>query len=82
MGTTLGMMIANVPAVWVGETLAHRVNMKRMRWVAAALFFLLGGLTLLASDDAVRVSAAPTGECAMAHGNGRSCCGMDGSPGA
>jgi hypothetical protein len=53
-----------------------------MRWVAAALFFLLGGLTLLASDDAVRVSAAPTGECAMAHGNGRSCCGMDGSPGA
>jgi Ca2+/H+ antiporter, TMEM165/GDT1 family len=55
-GTTLGMMIANVPAVWMGETLAHRVNMRCMRWVAAALFFLLGGLTLLAGDDAVRVA--------------------------
>jgi Ca2+/H+ antiporter, TMEM165/GDT1 family len=55
-GTTLGMMIANVPAVWMGEALAHRVSMKWMRWVAAALFIVLGGLTLLAGDDAVRVS--------------------------
>jgi putative Ca2+/H+ antiporter (TMEM165/GDT1 family) len=57
MGTTLGMMIADVPAVWVGEALAHRVNVKWMRWVAAALFILLGALTLLAGDDAVRVDA-------------------------
>ncbi len=57
-GTTLGMMIANVPAVWMGEALTHRVNMKWMRWVAAALFIVLGGLTLLAGDDAVRVSPA------------------------
>jgi putative Ca2+/H+ antiporter (TMEM165/GDT1 family) len=48
MGTTLGMMIANVPAVWMGEALAARVNMKAMRWVAAALFVLLGVLALLA----------------------------------
>jgi putative Ca2+/H+ antiporter (TMEM165/GDT1 family) len=48
LGTTLGMMIANVPAVWVGEALAHRVNMKAMRWVAAALFVVLGVLALLA----------------------------------
>ena len=54
-GTTLGMMIANVPAVWMGEALAHRVNMRWMRWVAAALFVLLGGLTLMAGDDAVRL---------------------------
>jgi putative Ca2+/H+ antiporter (TMEM165/GDT1 family) len=47
-GTTLGMMIANVPAVWMGEALAHRVSMRWMRWVAAALFFVLGALTLLA----------------------------------
>ena len=59
MGTTLGMMIANVPAVWMGEALAHRVNMRRMRWVAAALFVLLGGLTLLAGDEAVRVTPPP-----------------------
>ena len=49
LGTTLGMMIANAPAVWMGEKLAHRVNMRYMRWVAAALFFLLGALTLLLS---------------------------------
>jgi putative Ca2+/H+ antiporter (TMEM165/GDT1 family) len=62
-GTTLGMMIANVPAVWIGETLAHRVNMRWMRWIAAALFVLLGGLTFLAGDDAVKVRppAAPSG---------------------
>ena len=56
LGTTLGMMIANVPAVWMGEALAHRVNMKWMRWVAAGLFVLLGGLTLLAGTAAVRVA--------------------------
>ena len=64
MGTTLGMMIANVPAVWMGEALAHRVDMKWMRWVAAALFVLLGGLTLVAGNEAVRLppgEATPTG---------------------
>ena len=64
-GTTLGMMIANVPAVWMGEALAHRVNMRWMRWVAAALFVLLGGLTLLAGDDAVRLPPA-RGPCRQA----------------
>jgi len=48
MGTTLGMMIANVPAVWIGEALAQRINMKAMRWVAAALFIVLGILSLFA----------------------------------
>jgi Ca2+/H+ antiporter, TMEM165/GDT1 family len=51
LGTTLGMMIANVPAVWIGETLAHRMNMKVMRWVAAGLFILLGFLALWAGDS-------------------------------
>jgi putative Ca2+/H+ antiporter (TMEM165/GDT1 family) len=48
LGTTLGMMVANVPAVWIGRALADRVNMQVMRWVAAALFVLLGMLALLA----------------------------------
>ena len=48
MGTTLGMMIANVPAVWMGEALADRVRMDVMRWVAAGLFFVLGALALFA----------------------------------
>ena len=55
LGTTLGMMIANVPAVWLGETLAQRVNMRLLRWLAAALFFLLAILTIVASgkDDKI-----------------------------
>lgn len=50
LGTTLGMLIANAPAVWMGEALARRVNMRAMRWIAAALFFILGALTLVAGD--------------------------------
>jgi putative Ca2+/H+ antiporter (TMEM165/GDT1 family) len=46
MGTTLGMLIANAPAVWLGEALAHRINMKAIRWVAAASFVALGVWTL------------------------------------
>jgi putative Ca2+/H+ antiporter (TMEM165/GDT1 family) len=48
LGTTLGMMIANVPAVWIGGALAERIDMRVMRWVAAGLFVLLGLLALLA----------------------------------
>ena len=48
LGTTLGMMIANVPAVWIGEALARRVDMKLLRAAAAGLFALLGILALLA----------------------------------
>jgi putative Ca2+/H+ antiporter (TMEM165/GDT1 family) len=46
-GTTLGMMLANVPAVWMGEALADRVNMRVMRGIAAASFVALGALTLV-----------------------------------
>ena len=52
LGTTLGMMIADVPAVWLGETLARRVNMQLLRWIAAALFFLLAILTIMADHSA------------------------------
>lgn len=41
-GTTLGMMIANVPAVWLGHELIRRVPLHLVRMAAAALFFLIG----------------------------------------
>nr|WP_223805255.1 TMEM165/GDT1 family protein [Tsuneonella flava] len=41
-GTTLGMMIANVPAVLLGNALVERVSLKVVRWVAAALFIVVG----------------------------------------
>lgn len=42
MGTTLGMMIANIPAVYLGEALVKRVSMNVVRIVAATMFLLLG----------------------------------------
>ncbi len=45
-GTTLGMMIADVPAVLLGNFAAERVPLKLVRLVAAALFALLGGLAI------------------------------------
>lgn len=46
-GTTLGMMLANVPAVLVGEKLAERVPLRFVRWLAAGLFLLTGLASLL-----------------------------------
>ncbi|ASY44165.1 MAG: TMEM165/GDT1 family protein [Pseudomonadota bacterium] len=46
-GTTLGMMIANVPAVLFGEALARKVPMRALQ-VGAALLFLLLGLWMIA----------------------------------
>lgn len=48
LGTTLGMMIANAPAVWTGKALAGRINMEKMRWLAATLFLLMGMWSLAA----------------------------------
>jgi putative Ca2+/H+ antiporter (TMEM165/GDT1 family) len=45
-GTTLGMMIANGPAVLLGEALVRRIPIKAMR-IAAALLFLAMGLWML-----------------------------------
>ena len=41
-GTTLGMMIANIPAVYLGEALVRRVSMNVVRVVAASMFLILG----------------------------------------
>ncbi len=40
-GTTIGMLIADVPAVYLGEIVAKRVPLKLMRLIAAAIFLLL-----------------------------------------
>ncbi len=46
-GTTLGMMVADVPAVLIGATLADRLPLAQVRYVAAALFVVTGIWTLL-----------------------------------
>lgn len=47
VGTTLGMMIANVPAVLLGEAATRVVPLKVVRMVAAAFFAVIGVLALL-----------------------------------
>jgi putative Ca2+/H+ antiporter (TMEM165/GDT1 family) len=41
-GTTLGMVLANAPAIWLGEALLRRVPMALLRRLAAAVFAVLG----------------------------------------
>ncbi|WP_373975335.1 TMEM165/GDT1 family protein [Chitinibacter sp. SCUT-21] len=43
IGTTVGMMIANVPAVYLGDWISSRMHLLRMvRFVAAAIFAAIG----------------------------------------
>ena len=51
IGTTLGMLIADVPAVFVGDKLAARIPMKVVHSVAAAIFAALGIATLLGAGS-------------------------------
>ena len=46
-GTTLGMLLADVPAVLLGEKLAGRIPMKLVHGIAAVIFAVLGVATLL-----------------------------------
>jgi putative Ca2+/H+ antiporter (TMEM165/GDT1 family) len=47
-GTTLGMLIADVPVVLIGKLAANRIPFKAVRIVAAGLFAALAVLTLVA----------------------------------
>jgi len=47
LGTTLGMLLADVPAIWLGDKLAQYVPMKPVRIAAAVLFVAIGALALL-----------------------------------
>jgi putative Ca2+/H+ antiporter (TMEM165/GDT1 family) len=49
-GTTLGLMLANVPALWLGDTLLRRVPLQWVRALAALVFALLGVIVLLSSS--------------------------------
>ncbi|NDY93795.1 TMEM165/GDT1 family protein [Ideonella livida] len=47
MGTTLGMMLANAPAVLLGDRMAHKLSMTWVHAIAAAIFAVLGVATLM-----------------------------------
>ena len=50
-GTTLGMMIADVPAVFVGGRIADRLPVRLVHAVAASIFAILGTVTLLGGGE-------------------------------
>ncbi|MGV7208121.1 TMEM165/GDT1 family protein [Oxalobacteraceae bacterium A2-2] len=52
-GTTFGMMLANVPAVYLGDRIAGRVNLKLVHGIAAVIFAVLGVLTLIGDGKIV-----------------------------
>jgi len=47
IGTTLGMLIADVPAVFVGDRFAAKIPMKLVHGIAAAIFAVLGIATFI-----------------------------------
>lgn len=54
-GTTLGMMIANVPAVLLGDRVAHRIPVRLVHGIAAVIFAILGVATLLGAGNAFEI---------------------------
>ena len=50
-GTTFGMMIANIPAVLIGDRLANKLPVRLVHGIAAAIFALLGVATLLGAGE-------------------------------
>jgi putative Ca2+/H+ antiporter (TMEM165/GDT1 family) len=51
LGTTLGMLIADVPAVFIGNQFANKIPMRLVRISAALIFVTLGVLSLLKIDQ-------------------------------
>jgi putative Ca2+/H+ antiporter (TMEM165/GDT1 family) len=47
IGTTCGMLLADVPAVFVGDKLASKIPMKIVHSIAALIFALLGVATFM-----------------------------------
>ena len=47
IGTTLGMMIANAPAVFIGNKMAEKLPVSLIHKIGALIFLIIGVSTLL-----------------------------------
>lgn len=56
LGTTFGMMLANVPAVYLGDRIANRVSLRLVHGIAALVFAVLGVATLLGAGAVLGLS--------------------------
>mgnify|MGYP001813045900 CR=1 FL=1 len=50
LGTTLGMLLANIPVVYSGRWLMDRIPLRYARWSAFALFALMAAATITAQS--------------------------------
>ena len=55
MGTTLGVLLADVPIIFVGDRLASKIPMKLVHSIAAAVFAVLGMATLLGAGASLGI---------------------------
>jgi putative Ca2+/H+ antiporter (TMEM165/GDT1 family) len=58
-GTTLGMMLANAPVVWLGDVITRRVSLKWIHRISAVVFAVLGGLALWGGPASLEKNEAP-----------------------
>ena len=50
LGTTLGMMLANAPVVWLGDKLVKKVPIRLVHVISACIFLVLGLVALFAKQ--------------------------------
>lgn len=56
VGTTLGRLTGDGLAIFLGDWLATKVELKRIRWVAASFFFAFGAVVLWAALGAAQLT--------------------------
>jgi len=58
-GTTLGMMLANAPVVWLGEAITRKISLKWVHRISAVVFAVLGGLALWGGSANIEKNETP-----------------------
>lgn len=66
IGTTLGMLIANVPAVYMGERLAGKIPMRLVHSLAACIFAAIGLGIFIGHGEDLQKILRPSGQAPAA----------------
>jgi putative Ca2+/H+ antiporter (TMEM165/GDT1 family) len=58
-GTTLGMMLANAPVVWLGDAITRKISLTLVHRISAVIFAVLGVLALWGGPGTDAPAPAP-----------------------
>jgi putative Ca2+/H+ antiporter (TMEM165/GDT1 family) len=58
-GTTLGMMLANAPVVWLGDAITRKISLTLVHRISAVIFAVLGALALWGGPNSDVPAPAP-----------------------